>query len=208
MLFFCCLTTTHLKLNKVVSVFIYGYTVFVISKSYSLNRFWCTVCGQWKRPTLFCCRLNWRPLPSANTVQPYLPPSLSFTLFFLRIYVHQRWVFWSFHIIQVQITNLDSGLSTPACGRFFKEILPNRLSLTWDWPRVLSMAPIVQILNRRVRSELLSLIPITWISSKWMRASFLLTNSSQWSVLRYVVENETEWRGTTLDQGSCRRISG
>jgi hypothetical protein len=41
--------------------------------------------------------------------------------------------------------------------RMFKEILRNRLRLTWGLPEVLSMAPIVQILNRWVCPELLSL---------------------------------------------------
>ncbi len=38
-------------------------------------------------------------------------------------------------------------------------------------------------------------VPITCISScnQWMRGSFLLTGRSQWSVLRYMEENETEY---------------
>ncbi len=33
------------------------------------------------------------------------------------------------------------------CDQMFKEILRNRLRLTWGLPEVLSMAPVVQILN-------------------------------------------------------------
>jgi hypothetical protein len=36
------------------------------------------------------------------------------------------------------------------CDQMFKEILHNRLRLTWGLPKVLSMAPVVQILNRWV----------------------------------------------------------
>ncbi len=38
-------------------------------------------------------------------------------------------------------TNYFSKIGT--CGWLFKEILRNRLSLTWGWPEVLSMAPVV-----------------------------------------------------------------
>jgi hypothetical protein len=38
----------------------------------------------------------------------------------------------------------EGGVLFFLCGQLFKEIMRNRL--TWGWPEVLSMAPIVQIL--------------------------------------------------------------
>jgi hypothetical protein len=81
-------------------------------------------------------------------------------------------------------------------SQMFKETLCmyNRLSLTCGRPEVLSKAPIVQI--QVGLTWALLCVPITCISSKknfWVRVSFLLTNSSQWSVLRYIEENETEY---------------
>ncbi len=46
------------------------------------------------------------------------------------------------------------------CGRIFKEIL---LGLTWGWPEVLPMAPLVLILNRWIRPKLFS-VPLLHIS--------------------------------------------
>jgi hypothetical protein len=64
-------------------------------------------------------------------------------------------------------------------------IMRNRRSLTWGWPEVLYMAPIVQIWNKWAWPELFSLSLITCISSEkeWVKGSFLLTKSSQWSDL-------------------------
>jgi hypothetical protein len=63
-------------------------------------------------------------------------------------FVAERLVAWRFFTV--------CHWSAP-CGRIFKEILRNRLSLTWGWPEVLSMAPIVLILNRWIWPELFSL---------------------------------------------------
>jgi len=53
-------------------------------------------------------------------------------------------------------------------GRVFKETLRNRLNLTWAWPKVLSMAPNIQILNKWVWPDLFSL--------SLLRASLVITN--------------------------------
>ncbi len=72
-------------------------------------------------------------------------------------------------------------------GRTFKEILGNNFSLTWVRPEVLSMQSIDQILKWWVRQELffLSLLATPCISTdrQRVRKCFLLTNSSQSSVL-------------------------
>jgi hypothetical protein len=49
---------------------------------------------------------------------------------------------------------------TPKSDRIFKEILRKRLSFTWGWPEVLSMAPIIKILHRGARQELFSWSPL------------------------------------------------
>jgi hypothetical protein len=79
----------------------------------------------------------------------------------------------------------------------FKEILLNRLSLTWGCPEVLSMDLIVSNIEHVGLTWALLFVPITWISSanQWMRLSFLLTSDSHWSVLWYIEENKTEERG-------------
>ncbi len=73
-----------------------------------------------------------------------------------------------------------SAKSTPSC-KSFKEILRNMLSLTWGWPEVLSMAPIVQILNRWFWPELFSLslyyLRVSLVKTNEWEGSFLFTNS-------------------------------
>ncbi len=66
-----------------------------------------------------------------------------------------------------------------ACGQIFKEILRNRLSLTWGWPEVLSMATIVQIFDSWFCPELFSLsLCISSEINEWDAAYFwVLTNS-------------------------------
>ncbi len=88
----------------------------------------------------------------------------------------------------------------------FKEILPNRLSLTWDWPRVMSMAPIVKILNRRVRPELfsLSLLRVALVKANKCKEAFfwpIAVISLFWDTHRRMRLS----RGGTLSTGCGRK---
>ncbi len=73
----------------------------------------------------------------------------------------------------------------------FKEILLNRLSLTWGWPEVLSMA-LCSHTGSDLSSSLCPYSVYLYSENQWIRGSFFLTNSSQISVLGYIEENGTE----------------
>ncbi len=99
----------------------------------------------------------------------------------------------SLHSTMVSLANLISRNQPPG------------LSLTWGWPEVLSMDPIVQILDRWVWPELFSL----------SLSRLHITSENQWVIgklssdqKRYIDENETEKKGATRGQDSGRRTSG
>jgi hypothetical protein len=64
--------------------------------------------------------------------------------------------------------------------------------LIWGWPEVLSLAVIVQILNRGAWLELFSVSLWLVHVHEWDEA---FSFSSKFSVLRYIEENETERGG-------------
>jgi len=94
------------------------------------------------------------------------------------------------------------GEGANSSGWNFKELLRNQLSLTRGWPEVLSMAPIIQVLDMWAWPELFSLsqLCIFLVMAKLMRVSFLLTNRIQPSVLWYITKTRIGTRPKGLPQ--------